>query len=105
MKPGVYLTIDVECGMGGAWHDPGLDPIPPARGMMGRYGDRELHRLDYWSPGILDRTLEGDFLCFYALSDPWPAVSHRCLWNVVSTFRHWLSTDCLYELLPTHYIA
>ena len=42
MKPGVFLTIDVVCSMGGAWRDPALRPIPPSRGMMGRYGDREL---------------------------------------------------------------
>ena len=28
--------------MGGAWRDPDLKPIPPARGIMGQYGDREL---------------------------------------------------------------
>lgn len=37
MKPGVYFTFDVECGMGGAWRDANLKPIPPARGMMGQY--------------------------------------------------------------------
>ena len=25
--------------MGGAWRDPALKPVPPSRGMMGRYGD------------------------------------------------------------------
>lgn len=39
--------------MGGAWRDPSLKPIPPRRGMMGRYGDKE-----YGIPlicGILER--------------------------------------------------
>ena len=39
---GVYITIDVECSMGGAWRDERLKPIPPSRGMMGRYGERQL---------------------------------------------------------------
>jgi len=39
---GVYITFDVECSMGGAWQDGRLRPIPPERGMMGRYGDRQL---------------------------------------------------------------
>ncbi|ACN15103.1 putative polysaccharide deacetylase family protein [Desulforapulum autotrophicum HRM2] len=38
MKPGVFLTFDVECSMGGAWGT-NLKPIPPSRGMMGQYGD------------------------------------------------------------------
>jgi hypothetical protein len=42
MKPGVYITFDVECSMGGAWGDPALRPVPPARAMMGEYGDRRL---------------------------------------------------------------
>ena len=42
MTPGLYITFDVECSMGGAWGNEGLKPVPPARGMMGRYGDREL---------------------------------------------------------------
>ncbi|MFA5904971.1 MAG: polysaccharide deacetylase [Desulfobacula sp.] len=38
MKPGVFMTFDVECSMGGAWQNPDLKPISPAKGMMGRYG-------------------------------------------------------------------
>lgn len=38
MKPGVFITFDVECSMGGAWNDPALKPIPPRLGMMGEYG-------------------------------------------------------------------
>jgi hypothetical protein len=38
MKPGVYITFDVECSMGGAWQNPGLKPVPPRLGMMGEYG-------------------------------------------------------------------
>jgi len=40
MKPGVYITIDVECSMGGAWADPALKPVPPSRGIMGQFGLR-----------------------------------------------------------------
>jgi hypothetical protein len=39
MKPGVFITFDVECSMGGAWNNPSLKPIPPRLGMMGEYGE------------------------------------------------------------------
>lgn len=42
MKPGVYITVDVECSMGGAFADTALRPVPPSRGMMGEYGDKRL---------------------------------------------------------------
>lgn len=42
MKPGVFITIDVECSMGGAWGNDAVKPVPPSRGMMGRYGESEL---------------------------------------------------------------
>lgn len=38
MKPGVYITFDVECSMGGAWQNPQLKPVSPRLGMMGEYG-------------------------------------------------------------------
>jgi len=38
MKPGVYITFDVECSMGGAWQDGARKPVPPSRAMMGRFG-------------------------------------------------------------------
>jgi len=42
VKPGVFITVDVECSMGGAWGDPALRPVPPARAVLGEYGDRRL---------------------------------------------------------------
>ena len=39
MRPGVFLTFDVECSMGGAWANPSFKPISPKLGMMGMYGD------------------------------------------------------------------
>ena len=42
MKPGVFITFDVECSMGGAWQNPSLKPVPPRLGMMGEYGDKQL---------------------------------------------------------------
>ncbi len=42
MTPGVYITFDVECSMGGAWRDPSLKPVPPERGIWGKFGRREL---------------------------------------------------------------
>ncbi|MFO8012497.1 MAG: polysaccharide deacetylase, partial [Phycisphaerae bacterium] len=42
VKPGVFITVDVECSMGGAWADDTLRPVPPARAVMGACGDRQL---------------------------------------------------------------
>jgi peptidoglycan/xylan/chitin deacetylase (PgdA/CDA1 family) len=42
MRPGVLLTFDVECSMGGAWDDPTLKPVSPRLGMMGEYGKQQL---------------------------------------------------------------
>jgi hypothetical protein len=42
VKPGVFITVDVECSMGGAWQNEALRPVPPARAVMGEYGDRQL---------------------------------------------------------------
>lgn len=39
-NPGVFITFDVECSMGGAWNDPALKPVSPRLGMMGQYGDK-----------------------------------------------------------------
>ncbi|MDY0290971.1 MAG: polysaccharide deacetylase family protein [Desulfuromonadaceae bacterium] len=41
MNPGVYITFDVECSMGGAWQNPQLKPISPRLGMLGEYGDKQ----------------------------------------------------------------
>jgi peptidoglycan/xylan/chitin deacetylase (PgdA/CDA1 family) len=42
VKRGVFITFDVECGMGGAWGNPAVKPVPPARGVWGEYGCRKL---------------------------------------------------------------
>ncbi len=42
MKPGLFLTFDVECSMGGAFEDPSALPVPPARAVWGEYGGRSL---------------------------------------------------------------
>ncbi len=42
MNPGVFITFDVECSMGGAWQDPALRPVPPARAVWGDYDGRQL---------------------------------------------------------------
>jgi peptidoglycan/xylan/chitin deacetylase (PgdA/CDA1 family) len=42
MRPGVFLTFDVECSMGGAWGDPALGCVPPERAVWGDSGDRRL---------------------------------------------------------------
>jgi len=49
VKPGVHITFDVECSMGGAWGDPALKPVPPSRAMMGQYDHHE-----YGLPRIVD---------------------------------------------------
>ena len=42
MTPGVLITFDVECSMGGAWGNPALRPVPPSRAIMGEYDGRSL---------------------------------------------------------------
>jgi hypothetical protein len=42
MKPGVYLTIDVECSMGGAWYDPAIKPVSPERAIWGNTDSQQL---------------------------------------------------------------
>jgi len=38
MKPGVIITFDAECSMGGAWQDKSIKPVSPLKGMMGKFG-------------------------------------------------------------------
>lgn len=38
----VYLTIDTECSMGGAWGSPGVEPVTPERAILGRAGAQRL---------------------------------------------------------------
>jgi len=40
--PGVFITVDVECSMGGTRENPSLRPVPPSRAVMGEYGERQL---------------------------------------------------------------
>ena len=49
----VYITIDTECSMGGAWNDAGLRPVPPERAILGKVGTRF-----YGTPLIMDITEE-----------------------------------------------
>jgi peptidoglycan/xylan/chitin deacetylase (PgdA/CDA1 family) len=42
MRPGVFITFDVECSMGGAWQNPDFRPVSPDQAVWGRYGDRQL---------------------------------------------------------------
>jgi hypothetical protein len=45
----VYLTIDTECSMGGAWDTPQAEPVPPERAILGRIGTQF-----YGTPLIMD---------------------------------------------------
>ena len=42
MSGSVYITVDVECSMGGAWGNARLRPVPPARAIMGEYDGQSL---------------------------------------------------------------
>ena len=53
MKPGVFITFDVECSMGGAWGNPSLRPVSPLRAVWGEYGCRKLGLP--WIVEILER--------------------------------------------------
>jgi hypothetical protein len=45
----VFLTIDTECSMGGAWENPACKPVVPERGVLGKIGP------DYYGiPRIMD---------------------------------------------------
>ena len=56
----VYLTIDTECSMGGAWDDPRLQPVPAERAILGRIGNQH-----YGIPLIMEilerHSLQGTF--------------------------------------------
>src|SRR5438105_4947172 len=45
----VYLTIDTECSMGGAWDNPQLEPVAPERAILGKIGAQY-----YGTPLIMD---------------------------------------------------
>jgi hypothetical protein len=45
----VYLTVDTECSMGGAWDAPQLRPVPPERAILGKIGSAY-----YGTPLIMD---------------------------------------------------
>lgn len=45
----VYLTIDTECSMGGAWASPSRSPVTPERGILGASGARR-----YGTPLIMN---------------------------------------------------
>jgi peptidoglycan/xylan/chitin deacetylase (PgdA/CDA1 family) len=51
----VYLTIDTECSMGGAWDSPASEPVGPDRAILGRRGPR-----CYGTPLIMDLLEEHD---------------------------------------------
>jgi peptidoglycan/xylan/chitin deacetylase (PgdA/CDA1 family) len=47
--PDVHITIDAECSMGGAWTNPGYEPVGPERAVLGRVGGAS-----YGTPLIMD---------------------------------------------------
>ncbi len=51
----VYLTVDTECSMGGAWDSPTREPVGPDRAILGRTGARR-----YGTPLIMDLLEEHD---------------------------------------------
>lgn len=54
-NPRVYITFDVECSMGGAWGNPALKPVPPARAIWGEY-----HGKQFGLPLLVDILAEHD---------------------------------------------
>jgi len=67
MKRGVFITIDVECGMGGAWGDPSLRPVPPSLAVMGEYNGHQ-----YGLPLLVD-ILSGHGLAATFFVEPFAA--------------------------------
>jgi len=47
--PDVHITIDAECSMGGAWTNPGYEPVGPERAVLGR-----VNGASYGTPLIMD---------------------------------------------------
>src|SRR5579872_2890721 len=45
----VYLTVDTECSMGGAWNDAQLEPVSPERAILGKIGEEY-----YGTPRLMD---------------------------------------------------
>jgi hypothetical protein len=45
----VYITVDTECSMGGAWDVAGYEPVPPERAILGKIGSQY-----YGTPLIMD---------------------------------------------------
>ena len=45
----VYLTVDTECSMGGAWTNPGFEPVAPERAILGKIGGEY-----YGTPRLMD---------------------------------------------------
>lgn len=45
----VYLTVDTECSMGGAWTNPGFEPVDAERAILGKIGDEY-----YGTPRLMD---------------------------------------------------
>jgi hypothetical protein len=45
----VYITVDTECSMGGAWDVASWEPVPPERAILGKIGSQH-----YGTPLIMD---------------------------------------------------
>ena len=51
----VYITVDTECSLGGAWGNPQWKPVGPDRAVLGRIGSKS-----YGIPLIMDILEEND---------------------------------------------
>jgi len=58
----VYLTIDTESSMGGAWRDPTLRPVPAERRIFCRIQGRD-HGIGWQCEQLRERGLKATFFC------------------------------------------
>ncbi len=61
-KTRVFLTIDTESSMGGAWQNPALRPLPAERRISCRIRGRD-HGIGWQCAQLRERGLKATFFC------------------------------------------
>ena len=98
MKPGVFITFDVECSMGGAWRYAELEPVPPSRGMMGQYG-----KAAYGLPLICDILEKNSLKATFFLEPFNRELGHPGKTGPVCRFLAERGQDVQLHVHPNHY--
>jgi hypothetical protein len=64
----VYITIDTECSLGGAWENPDWKPVGPDRAVLGRIGS-QLYGIPLIMDILEEYNLRGTFFCEVLVRD------------------------------------